>query len=181
MATKTMLHRVAKAITGLSSEVSNTFVQQARTITDAACEAFGSVNWDIPKDEIKAIVSEVREASAWKGTSSEAARMSETQAIVKAYPFLGTAADVFKREYGELRRNHLLKVARLCPQSETATDAGLLAVEFFNQRDKDKNGGGKTPAEKVSAGLKQAINNATDATLKAALYRLANKHNIKVA
>lgn len=136
MATKSMLHRVAQAVTGLSSAVSNTFAEQAVAISEAARAAFGSTCWDIPKLELDTIVSDVREASPWKGSSAEAARESEVRAIVKAYPFLGSACGVFKREYGELRREHVVKVARLCPQSETAQDAGLLAVEFYEARDK---------------------------------------------
>lgn len=178
MTTKTALRKVASAITGLQNAVSNTFAEQAHNITEAARLAFGQANWEIPKPELNAVVDMVAEASPWAGTSSEAARRSEVTTVVKAYPFLDTACDVFKREFGELRREHLVKIARLCPQSETARDAGLLAVEFFTARKKP--GKSATPAEKLASGMTQAINNAGDPALKQALYRLCRKYNISV-
>lgn len=182
MATKTALKKVAQAVTGLGVAVSNTFAEQAHAITNAAREAFGNVNWEIDGAELDNVCETVRESAPWKGTGSEAARMSETRAIVKAYPFLATAADVFKREYGELRREHLVKVARICPTAETATDAGQLAVEFFEARDKNRGAGkGATSGDKLAAAMAQAINNCGDnASLKRSLYSLCKKHGINV-
>lgn len=177
MSTATALKKVSNAITGLTNAVSNTFVESAGNIAAACNDAFNG-SLDIEADDLKAIQDNVSDASAWKGTSSEGARRSEVKAIVLAYTGLETAAKVFKREFGELRREHFVKIAREIPQCETATDAGLIAADFFQSR---KPGKSATPAEKLTAGMTQAINNTGDnAALKRALYNLCKKHSITI-
>lgn len=179
MTAKTGLMKIARAVIGLGVSVSNTFAEQAQTITRTCRDVWGKVNWDLPADDVQTIVNAVTHESAWKGTSSEKARKSEIAAIVKAYPFLGTAAKIFRTTYGELRREHLVKIARLCPESETALDAGLLAVEYFEARDQKRGKPGSRPAtigmglgiikntDTVPKGLTKAKLNAFRRDLKA--------------
>ena len=177
MATKTALRKVAAAITGLTSAVSNTFVESAHDIAEACQQAFGG-SIEFEADDILSIQNSVEEQSAWKGSSSAGARRSEVKSIVGAYPWIEPAARAFKREYGELRREHFVKLARMCPEYETPTDAALDCVSFFEERG-ENNGGTKTPAEKLASGFTMAINNAPS-DLKQSLYRLARKHNVAV-
>lgn len=177
MSTVASLKKVSGAITGLTSAVSNTFVESAHNIAAACNYAFGG-SLDIDVADLTVIQDNVENDSAWKGSSSAGARRSEVKAIVLAYTGLETAAKVFKREFGELRREHFVKLAREIPQCETPTDAALICVEFFETRG-SKASKSQTPAQKLSAGMTQAINNA-DGALKRALYNLCKKHNITV-
>ena len=185
MTTMTALKKVATAVSGIGNAVSNTFAEQAKNLTDVGREAFGNACWEIPKDELDKIADLVAENSTWKGTSSEAARRSEVTTVVKAYPFLGTASAAFKREYGELRREHLVKIARLCPDSATATDAAGRAIEFFETRAKKRGKSkSKKPADTLASSMEHAIDAATEignASLAKSLRTLAKKHGIAFA
>ena len=178
MATKTMLKQVSNAITGLTSAVSNTFIQSAHDIAAACAEAFGG-SLDIETSDITAIQDVCTETASWKGTSAESARRSEIKSIVYAYTGLEIAAKVFKREFGELRREHFVKLARMIPQYVTPTDAALDTVGFFETRGK-AGASNRTPAQKLRVHFVGAINNATG-DLKTALYKLARKYEIKVS
>jgi hypothetical protein len=179
MSTVTQLKKVASAITGMSTAVSNTFVESASNIAAACHDAFGG-SLEIEAGDIIAIQDNVTEGASWKGSSSEGARRSEIKAIVLAYTGIETAAKVFKREHGELRREHFVKLAREIPQCETPTDAAIIAAQFFETRG-SKGGKGMTQAQKLAGGLTQAINNVGDnAVLKRALYNLCKKHSITI-
>ncbi len=178
MATKTMLKYVSTAITGMTSSVSNTFVVVAKDIAHACNEAFNG-SLDIEPEDIKVIQDTCAETANWKGTSAEGARRSEIKSIVHAYTGLEIAAKVFKREFGELRREHFVKLARMIPQYVTATDAALDTADFFETRGKE-GASGRTPAQKLRVHMVGAINNAP-ADLKEALYKLARKYDIKVS
>lgn len=179
MSTVSALKKVSGAITGLTSAVSNTFVESAHNIAAACNNAFGG-SLDIDVADLTTIQDNVEADAQWKGSSSAGARRSEIKAIVLAYTGLETAAKVFKREFGELRREHFVKLAREIPQCETATDAALIAVEFFETRSTSA-GKSATPAMKLTAGMTQAINNTGDnAALKRALYNLCKKHSITI-
>jgi hypothetical protein len=179
MSTATQLKKVATAITGLTSAVSNTFVESAGIIAAACHDAFGG-SLDIDAADITRIQDNVSDNASWKGTSSEGARRSEVKAIVLAYTGLETAAKTFRREFGELRREHFVKLAREIPQCETPTDAGLLVAEFFETRGSNASKS-QTPAQKLAAGMTQAINNVGDnGALKRALYNLCKKHSITI-
>ena len=178
MSTKMQLKQVSNAITGMASRVADTFVQSATDIADACRAAFdGSL--DIDKADILAIQDAVAEVASWKGTSAESARRSEIKSIILAYTGLETGVKVFKREFGELRREHFVKLARMIPAYVTPTDAALDCCGFFESRGKE-GASGRTPAQKLRVHFTGAINNAGP-ELKASLYRLAAKHNIKVA
>ena len=179
MSTATALKKVSNAITGLTSAVSNTFVESASNIAAACHDAFGG-SLDIDAADITRVQDNVADNASWKGTSSEGARRSEIKAIMLAYTGLETATKTFRREFGELRREHFVKIAREIPQCETATDAGMIAAEFFETRG-SKSKKGLTAAQKLGAGMTQAINNTGDnAALKRALYNLCKKHSITI-
>lgn len=179
MSTISALKKVSNAITGLTNAVSNTFVESAASIAAACHDAFGG-SLDIEAGDITAIQDYVADNAAWKGTGSEGARRSEIKAVVLAYTGLETACKVFKREFGELRREHFVKLAREIPQCETATDAALIAVEFYETRGSNKASGGKTQSEKLVAGLKQALNNTKGSKMHDALAIFCEQFKIKV-
>lgn len=179
MSTITALKKVSNAITGLTSAVSNTFVESASNIAAACRDAFdGSL--DIAKDDITAIQNHVAEHSSWKGTSAEGARRSEIKSIVLAYTGLETATKVFKREFGELRREHFIKLAREIPQCETPTDAALIAVDFYETRGSKSKGKSLTQSEKLAAALKQALANTSGSKMNEALVAFCTKYKIAV-
>lgn len=180
MATRTLLKRVSNAITGMSTSVADTFIESAHNIANACSEAFeGSL--DIDKTDIAVIQDAVAENASWRNTSAEAARRSEIKSIVSAYTGLETASKVFKREFGELRREHFVKLARMIPAYVTPTDAALDTVSFFEDRGK-AGASGRTPAQKLRVHMVGAINNcAGNPDLKQALYRLAKKHGIQMS
>ena len=178
MATKTTLKQVSNAITGLTSAVSNTFIQSAHDIAEACSVAF-SGSLDIEGADIKVIQDACEESASWKGTKAAGARRSEIKSIVYAYTGLEVAAKAFKREFGELRREHFVKLARMIPQYVTPTDAALDTVDFFETRG-EAGSSGRTTEQKLRVHMVGAINNAP-ADLKQSLYKLARKYNIKVS
>ena len=178
MTTATQVKKISAAITGIESKVADTMVQVAHDIANACQSVFKGLTPEA--GDIKAIQDQVADSATWSGTSSEGARRSEIKSIVTAYPYIETAAKVFKREYGELRREHFVKLCRMAPQYETPTDAALDTVAFFEDRGAMK-GKSAPPAQKLAQGMTQAINNTgTNDALKRALYNLCKKHDIKV-
>ena len=177
MATQTALKKVSGAITGLTTAISNTFVESARDIAAACSQAFGG-SLDIDTADLTVIQDAVEADSSWNGSSSAGARRSEIKSIVLAYTGLETASKVFKREFGELKREHFVKLARMIPEYETPTDAALDTVAFFEDKG-TKASKSQTPAQKLAAGMTMAINNS-DAALKRSLYNLCKKHNITI-
>jgi hypothetical protein len=178
MTTQTQVKKISNAITGMESKVADTMVQVAHDIASACQSVFKGLTPEAA--DIKAIQDQVADSATWKGSSSEGARRSEIKSIVVAYPYLETACKVFKREFGELRREHFVKLARMAPQYETPTDAALDTVAFFEERGAST-GNAATPKQKLAAGLSQAIANVGEnAALKRALYNLCKKHSIKV-
>jgi hypothetical protein len=179
MATKTSLRKVAGAITGLTTAVANTFVEAAADIAGACHDAFGG-STDIPAAEIVAIQNMVAENAPWKGSSSEGARRSEVKSIVLAYPYLETASKVFKREHGELRREHFVKLARMCPEYVSPTDAALDTVSFFEK--KGKGGASGTRVATIGMGLGIIKNTQTrkrnEIAFRKELAALCKKHGI---
>ena len=178
MSTATALKKVSSAITGMTTAISNTFVESARDIAAACNHAFGG-SLDIDVADLTVIQDAVEADSTWNGSSSAGARRSEIKSIVLAYTGLETASKVFKREFGELKREHFVKLARMIPEYETPTDAALDCVSFFEDKG-SKSAKSQTPAQKLTSGMTMAINNANPA-LKRALYNLCKKHSITVA
>lgn len=178
MTTATQVRKVAAAISGIESRVADTMVQVAADIASTCKEVFGGL--DPAKDVVKAIVTAVAETASWNGTSSEAARRSEIKAVIVAYPYIQTAAKVFKAEMGELRREHFIKLARMCPQYETPTDAALDCVTFFEDRANKKGGTGRKGTIGMGIGIIKAVQTrkANEIAFRKGLATLCAKHNI---
>ena len=179
MATATQLKKVGNAITGIASAVSNTFVESALAIAEAGMDAWhGSV--EIPDAELTTVVNQVTDNATWKGTKAELTRQGEVKAICRAYNMIGKAAPVFKREYGELRREHFVKLARMCPEYATPTDAALDCADYFQTRDVKKGKGKKVKPEKaIASHLEKAIDLARELkndALANSLTNLRKKH-----
>ena len=146
MATQSALKKVAAAITNMTAAVSNTFVESAKSIAAECFNAFdGSL--DIEPSDIKSIQDAVQAEATWRKSKWAESRRSEVKSIVLAYLWLEPAAKVFKKQYGELRREHFVKIARFCcdPEMPDATTAAMYGVEYFQKRDAGKGGKG-TPA-----------------------------------
>lgn len=178
MATKAALKKVSNTITRLTDAVSNTFIEQAHLIAAACSQAFGG-SLDIDAADLTAIQDVCEQDSTWNGSTSAGVRRSEIKSIVLAYTGLETGAKVFKREFGELRRNHFLKVARMIPEYETASDAALDSVLFFEERDAKANDP-KTSAEKLAAALKQALANTKGSKMNIDLKAFIKKYKIVI-
>ena len=182
MSTMNQLKKIAGVVSGLGNAISNTFAQQAHEITKACQDVWGRENWDIDKADVTTVVNTVEENAPWKGTSSAAARRSEVTAIIKGYPHLAKACDTFKREFGELRREHLVKIARIAPTSASAVDTAMLAVEFFETRDKERGKGAsakpKTISELVSGIFKVATRKRKEIAFRKELAALCQKHGV---
>ena len=180
MAATTDIKRVAKVIADVNRTMSDTFCEQAKKITRVCSDVFGRAQWLLPREDIDAVIDAAAEESSWRGTSSEAARRSEIAAVIRAYPYLGAACKHYQRETGELRREHMLKIARLCPQCETAQDAALLAVDFFAGK-KSSRKKLALPGDKIVRGLTMAIKACDDDAVVQAIYRLCETHGIKIS
>lgn len=178
MSTATQLKKVSNAITGLNTAITNTFVNSAGLIAAACNAAFGG-SLDISDADITVIQDNCEDNATWKGKNSAGARRSEIKSIVLAYTGLSTAAKVFKSEFGELKREHFVKVARMIPEYETPTDAALDAALYFETR-ADKSGNPKTQDEKLVAGLKQALANTKGTKMNAALKAFCKTYKIAV-
>lgn len=179
MTTMTQVRKVAAAITGIESRVADTMVQVAADIANACQAAFGGL--DAEKDDIKAIQNAVTETASWNGTSSADARRSEIKSVIRAYPYIATAAKVFKAEFGELRREHFIKLCRMAPLYETPTDAALDCVGFFEDRN-DRKGGSAGRKATIGMGLGIVKNAQTrkrnEIAFRKALATLCAKHGI---
>lgn len=132
MATKTAIKKVVSAITSVGANLTSTFVEWVAGIADTCTDTYGGDV--VPKADMTAILDGVEEISPWKGTTSAKVRRSEVQALVNSYPILSQACDQFRRQHGELRREHVLKIARLAPKAKNAKDCAAQAITFFKAR-----------------------------------------------
>ena len=130
---------------------------------------------------VEKIVEGIAENSTWKGTTAERARKSEYRAVIKGYPFLKAASLYFRREYGTYGKEHLLKIARLSPECETAEDAAQFAVDHFVAKDKAQGRGAATQKDKLIAGLKQARANCSGSAMLADLDAFLAKYKLAKA
>lgn len=152
MTTATQVRKVASAISGIESRVADTMVQVAADIASTCREVFGGL--EPAKDVLAAIVNTVAETASWSGTKSEDARKSELRAVIKAYPDIGVAAKCFRKEYGELRREHFIKLARMLPGQETPQLAAWNCAAWFEDRADNKgSGGGKAATLGMGLGI----------------------------
>jgi hypothetical protein len=180
MATATQLRKVGNAIAGIAVKVSDTFVESAHDIAHAAREAWGG-SLDLDAAEVTTVVTQVTEQSTWKGTSSEKARQSEVRSIISAYTGIEKAAREFRKDYGELRREHFIKLAREIPKCETPVDAALIVSDYYQKRDSNKKGGATKKAS-IGMGLGIIKNAQTrkrnEIAFRKELAVLCAKHNI---
>ena len=186
MATVKQLKECAKVLGGMETAVADTFSTQAANITRKLSSVFGRENWAIESADVETMVDSIAESATWKGTTADKVRRSEYRSVIKGYPFLQKGCAYFRSEYGTLGKDHLLKVARLAPQCETAEDAGEFAVEFFQEKDKAKGtGNAATQGDKLVAGLKQSLANTKGSAMQKDLiafvkkYKLAKKCGVK--
>lgn len=132
MATKTAIKKVVTAVTSVGANLTSTFVEWVAGIADICNDTYGGDV--VPKEDMTAILDGVEAESAWRGTTSAKVRRSEVQALINSYPILSQSCNAFKQQHGELRREHVLKIARLAPKAKNAKDCAAQAVTFFKAR-----------------------------------------------
>lgn len=181
MTTQKQIATCVAVLSGLETAVSETFTKQSNTISATLTNVFGTENWELEKETVESMIDGIAEVATWKGTSAERARKSEYRAIIKGYPFLGAGADYFRENYGTFGKEHLLKIARLAPECETAEDAAQFAVEAFQAKDKAKPNSPKSQKEKLVEGLKQALKNTTGSAMQSDLQALVRKYKLAKA
>ena len=105
------IKQVVGCIRKLESTVSVTI---QNTVKDLVASCYATFDGeDITKEQVLAIQDAATIDAPWKGTSSEGARRSELKALLVAYPYyLGEACGMLRRDFGELRRMHVLMLAR---------------------------------------------------------------------
>lgn len=170
MATQKQINSCVYVLTGLDTAVSDTFVTQCANITDKLSSVYGIENWDIPKDDVEKMIVGITEKAPWKDKPERqvAARQSEYRAVIKGYPFLKSGAKTFKAEYGQFGKEHMLKIARTGIQYQTAKDAALDAVTYFEEKDKAKGKGKASQHDKLVAAAKTFRNNCEGSKMLAA-------------
>ena len=169
------------ALTSIETKVSDTFAAACGNITDSIAALYGPSNWELPDDFIEAMIKRITEKASWKDKPERqrAARQSEYRAIMRSYPFLKTAAKEFLRDYGTLEKQHLLKVARCCPDYESASDAAGAAYNFFIAKDKAKGTGhAATQEDKLIAGCKQVHANCKGSKMLEAFEKFLKDHKL---
>ena len=181
MATQKQITQCVNAVCGLETAVADTFVSQSKAITETYAPIFGPANWELDPEVVEKIVAGVAEKSTWKGTGSERQRKSELRAVIRGYPFLKAGAAYFRRVYGTYGKEHLMKIARLAPECETAEDAAQFAVDHFMAKDKAEGKGAATQKDKLIAGLKQARNNCSGSAMLADLDAFLAKYKLAKA
>lgn len=129
------MRRIVKAFTSFENAVSQTMQQQVIALVDACTAEYAGD--DVPKADVLAIQDAVASDSKWKGSSSEGVRRSEIKACLTAYPYyFGEACTAFRKDFGELRRNHMLAVARELPKHEEWRDAVTTVVKRMREKAK---------------------------------------------
>lgn len=179
MTTATQVRRVAAAISGMESRVADTMVEVAADIASTCKDVFGGL--EPAKAVITAIVNTVAETASWADTKSEDSRKSELRAVIKSYPDIGIAAKCFRKEFGELRREHFIKLARMLPGQETPQLCAWNAAAFFEDRADNKgSAGGRAATFGMGIGIikKVKTRKPNEIAFRKALATLCDKHNI---
>jgi hypothetical protein len=144
---------VVSSIRKLDTQTAVTMQQMVVGLVDACTVTFGGD--DMSADQIKSVQDQCTADAPWKGTSSEGARRSEIKACLIAYPYyFGEACAKFRTGFGELRRNHVLMIARELPKHESWKEAVAAVIK-------------KIKAKKVTTVVKD------DVALKRALSAIA--------
>ncbi len=114
MSIKTIVSSIRK----LDTQTAVTMQSMVMGLVAACTQTF--CGEDMSPEQITEVQNEVAKDAPWKGSSSEGARRSEIKACLIAYPYyFGEACALFRREVGELRRNHVLMIARQVPKHES--------------------------------------------------------------
>lgn len=109
---------IVTSIRKLDTQTAITMQEMVLGLVNACTATFGGE--DMTAEQIAQVQDAVTKDAPWKGTSSEGARRSEVKACLKAYPYyFAEACAGFRKQHGELRRNHVLMIARAVPQHET--------------------------------------------------------------
>lgn len=109
---------VVTSIRKLDTQTAITMQEMVMGLVNACTATFGGD--DMTPEQIAEVQDAVTSDAPWKGTSAEGARRSEIKACLIAYPYyFGEACSLFRREFGELRRNHVLMIARQVPKHES--------------------------------------------------------------
>ena len=124
MSIKTIVSSIRK----LDTQTAITMQQMVSGLVDACTQTFGGD--DMTAEQIANVQKEVAADAPWKGTSSEGARKSEIKACLVAYPYyFGEATAGFRKQFGELRRTHVLMIARALPKHESWKDAVAAVIK----------------------------------------------------
>lgn len=166
---------VVSSIRKLDTQTAITMQTMVLGLVDACTQTFSGE--DMTPEQIANVQDEVTRDAPWKGSSSEGARRSEIKACLVAYPYyFAEACAMFRRDVGELRRTHVLKLARELVKHESWKAAVTTVVKSLKAKKASKS---LTPAQKLTNAMTQAIN-ASDGALKNSLYALCRKHSVSV-
>ena len=131
---------VVNSIRKLDSQVAVTMQEMVMGLVASCTATYGGD--DMTPIEILEVQNACTKDAKWKGTSAEAARRSEIKACLIAYPYyFGEACAMFRKQYGELRRTHVLMLARQVPKHESFKSAVTTVVKAL--KSKAKKGGGR--------------------------------------
>ena len=141
---------IARVVTQHEKATSNTMQALVMALVDACYATFDGA--DIEKEQQDDILTRVENDASWKGTSSAGARQSEWRSCLIAYPYyFAEACKEFKKAYGELRRNHMLKIARAVVKHENWRDAVTTVVKSLKA--KAAGSGGRTATIGMGLGI----------------------------
>jgi len=124
---------IVSSIRKLDSQTAITMQQMVSGLVEACTATFGGD--DMTAEQIANVQTDVAADAPWKGTSSEGARKSEIKACLIAYPYyFGEATTAFRKTFGELRRTHVLMLARALPKHESWKDAVAAVIKSIKAK-----------------------------------------------
>lgn len=124
---------VVSSIRKLDSQVAITMSEMVMGLVAACTTTYGGD--DMTPEQINEVQDACTKDAKWKGTSAEGARRSEIKACLIAYPYyFGEACNAFRKEFGELRRSHVLMLARQVPKHESWRDAVTAVVKTIKSK-----------------------------------------------
>lgn len=124
---------VVSSIRKLDTQTAITMQDMVKGLVLACTNTFGGD--DMTAEQITNVQKQVASDAPWKGTSSEGARKSEIKACLVAYPYyFGEATQGFRKQFGELRRTHVLMIARALPKHESWKDAVASVIKTIKAK-----------------------------------------------
>ena len=128
---------IARTITSNEKKASDTMQTLVMAMVAECYNTFDGD--DIPKDQQDDILTRVAKDSTWGDTDAEGARKSEWRACLIAYPYyFAEACKLFRKEHGELRRAHMLKIARAVVKHESYREAVTTVVKSLAAKGKGR-------------------------------------------